>query len=123
LNDSLVYIENYLYDYYSDFPLMSEIWVFEDSINEEGDVVYPVPEPGYSRSGVYNYKTKRWFLSPQYQTINYNDGEFIIEHPMRDEFGILLSESRYSILKTDGSYLFKEVRGLELPERYIYGDD
>lgn len=58
LNDSLLYILNYIDDFTPEYPFVDEFGY--DSIDVNGFVVYPETEEGVYKSGVFNYRQMKW---------------------------------------------------------------
>ncbi len=58
-----------------------------DSIDIDGNPVYyeTIPETGFSRSGSYNLKTKKWIIEPKYHQIEFSNGKYKVTKAIRDE--------------------------------------
>ena len=74
INDSLMYIESYQDYFHSEIPLADQYG--EDSLNWDGDFVYPEASKPVFNSGVYNLKTSKWILPAKYRKIIIKNDSF-----------------------------------------------
>jgi len=109
INKNLILITNTRKEEFDPFaePLKSIIDPKKDSTvtdPESGNImaVYPPSKPGHNRSGIYNLKTKSWFVLPKYSAINELSDGFALER--LSDNGLV-----YSFLKMNGQYMLRDI--------------
>lgn len=111
--DNEIIVNDFNTDFYSTTPLMrSGMWEYGwdwetmDSLDANGNYVYPEPVPGYTRSGCFNISQNTWILPPAFQQVQkFGNGSFLIEKNNVNEAGIQLSTEKYlQINKTKELY-------------------
>lgn len=117
LNDSLIYIEDWLEDEkFSDInPIMSIEYPFEDSINSLGELIYPPLKPGYCRSGVYDLNSKTWILDRVHYKIEMAEDQFLLRKPIRDENN-LIEHYQFTIINLDNEIIWDGKDDNEIPD-------
>jgi hypothetical protein len=90
LSKELIYFQDNYRDFDGQIPLESLEYPGEDSIDENGMVVYYEKDPGYCHSGIYNRVEKKWIIKPAFLGVKWMGGEsFLISVPYRNEKGLL----------------------------------
>lgn len=119
VNDSLIQVIDYKLDDMDPFtpPLKSYLYPDEDSIRFDEsfgnwEAIYPPAIPGHSRSGVYNLKQNTWFIDPVYESIQFNDDQFLIKDNREDDGELERLNIIYSLQNLNGEFLF-QARDLE----------
>lgn len=65
----------------SDIPIQDKEG--NDSIDNEGNYVYPSREPEFYNVGVYNLQAKEWIINPSYENIHSKNDYFFAHHGYR----------------------------------------
>lgn len=117
LNDSLIYIEDWTADEnIKDVPpLMSELYPGEDSLDANGEWVYPPLEPGYNRSGIYNFKSKSWWLERSYYKIEFAEDQLLLRKPVLKKDG-LIDYYQFKIINLNNEVIWSGDDYNELPD-------
>ncbi len=117
LNDSLIYIEDWTADEnIKDVPpLMSELYPGEDSLDANGEWVYPPLKPGYNRSGIYNFKSKSWWLERSYYKIEFAEDQLLLRKPVLKKDG-LIDYYQFKIINLNNEVIWSGDDYNELPD-------
>lgn len=102
----------------------------EDSLNFEGDLVYPPPFPGSYHSGVYDLEQNKWTIQPKhYFIMNHNAERFYVIDLNLDEEGIVIDDTElYTVYDGSGNFLhdntsLQKMTRDELVRELLQGDD
>ncbi len=118
LNDSLVYIEDWLADYNFSPPLSSKEYPDNDSLDVNGLKVYPQPkQSGYSHSGVYDYVNQKWFIPARYQLVLPYHDQYIAFLPFRG-VNQLVNFYLFDIFDANGEIVVRKKGVKWLPPEY-----
>src|SRR5690606_16382984 len=81
---------------------------YEDSLDEDGNVLYYPPDPGIYHSGVFDPVSASWFVEPCYLQVYATNNMYLLKEPVYRQ-GYLLDSVVYHLQKQDGSYEFKNL--------------
>jgi hypothetical protein len=79
------------------YPLPSEEYPGEDSLDDNAEPVYPSLKGGYSRSGIYNFKTGKWHKPKIYHQIEIIKNNLLLHQVVRNGSG-LIDHFEYQII-------------------------
>lgn len=105
-NDSLILVTNFMYDILSEYPLMSLEWPGEDSIDFEGNFVYPPAIPGFEKTGIFDFKNNVWLIKPIHRQILKVHGGFLITDVLRESVNNNDTAEVYSLVSNNGETIF-----------------
>lgn len=122
INDSLIYIEDWVKNYVADYPIQSWEYPDEDSIIYDSrtstyEVIYLPDIAGYSRSGIYDYMNGKWFIPAENRIITPYNNEYVLLVPVVNEFEIII-RYKFTIVNALGVTILKEKTFPELPVEY-----
>lgn len=81
-NEDLIIIQDYIYPHNYSYPLLNVYG--EDSIDQNGNVVYPAPEPEVCSSGVFNRKTGKWEIDPLFRSVHHMNDDIFAFHGQKE---------------------------------------
>lgn len=108
-NDSLVVLQNFSGDLISNTQYISTLYPGEDSLDQDGNIVYYIESLGLEKSGVYNLNSKNWQLEPTAKSIRETGAGFLIEYTDRSNERELYEKSVYSFVDFKGNEIFSRI--------------
>ena len=76
LAGNLVIINEYHFPYQFDYPLVTIDGA--DSVDVDGNYVYPPDKPGVCKAGIFNTATRTWEIKPRFRSIHHVENNFFV---------------------------------------------
>lgn len=83
IDEDLLVIRDHQYGLSYDMPLANVYG--EDSIDFNGNVIYPERLPDVSKSGIFNKSSRKWEIEPKYRRVDHINEHFFIFHGFDDD--------------------------------------
>lgn len=116
VNDSLLYLIDFKLDSFDVFaaPIKSLEYPDEDSLIIDpysGSYygIYPPSIRGFDYTGIYNLKTRTWFITPTFQFINVNSTGFLAFDLFNESEKINYFQQDYTLFNLEGDLVFEHV--------------
>lgn len=108
IDDSLLFVEDYSLDFIDSLKKgrsLSDEDLYKT--DEELGVYYVVTNyPGHFRSGIYNFKTNKWLINPQYHWVEIYDDGYLCRKAMILEDELMTSSFLYDFYSANGDEIW-----------------